>query len=509
MKGTISQIHEDGSRADVEGEDGEIYSLFPGEVRTTRMPTAKKGAGKATSSEPPVVTGQLTIEQKDLPELSKHERKAGKVQHAEYQVTVGDHVFECGDVVSFTANLDMDVTWIAPEGSEPPPLSVQELLLEYLAIEDIEDVGEVVTCRNKVMWDCPWCHRTQHFKAGEIAACSSCHRPFPSPDKFRRSWRRGNDDAVLVSTPQRWECPLETCKLRQPWYVNPGKAAPRKCIKCSTLRPSSNSVAFRSHVDHGTTQEPDFCFCYTATGIQIVTLLDQKKLAGKEGHHAVQEILDQGNQRYVEAKANYQNAGCPHCQPGFANGKGCHHNSLLSVQKLSFGQWYGLVDGDNRYVPRGGQLKRLLDGIPKCCCADLHGGIGAVPKFPFNVFCTPTEAIDEGNKFWDGKATAAVTENRPKYLKAFPVITRSNENMRCHITPRSAAGCFVNVNNVIWIQHLCGTCQCLDHLFTLWQGENSSYDADNYAKRWHLDMTMAKEIERNKEIDVLIALFND
>jgi len=508
MKGTIRDIHEDGSRVDVEGEDGEIYSLFPGEVRTTRVPKPKKGAGKATSSEPSVVTADLTIEPKDLPELSKQERKAGKMQQIEYQVMIDRHVFDCGEEVSFTADQDLCVTWIAPKGSEPPPPSVQELLLEYLTSEDIGDVAETVTCRDKVMWTCPWCSRTQHFNAGNIAACSRCDRPFPSPDEFRRSWQRGDDNATLVFTPQRWECPKETCKCRQPWYLEPGKAAPPKCGKCDTLRPPSNSVAFEKRVDYGTKQAPDFCFCYTATGIRIVTLLDQKQLAGKEGHHAVQEVLDQGNQRYVEAKASYQNAGCPHCEVAFANGKGCHHNSLLPLQKLSFGQWYGLVDGDNRYVPRAAQLKRLLDGIPKCGCDDLHGGIGAVPKFPFNVFCIPTEAIDEGNKFWDGKATAAVTEKRPKYLKAFPVITGSNENMRCHITPRSAAGCFVNVKNVIWIQHLCGTCQCLDYLFTLWQGENASYDADNYAKRWHLDETKAKEIERNKEIDLLIALFN-
>jgi hypothetical protein len=91
---------------------------------------------------------------------------------------------------------------------------------------------------------------------------------------------------------------------------------------------------------------------------------------------------------------------------------------------------------------------------------------------------------NEGEKYWKDKASSIVVKNRPK-LQLFELIPgmADNPSMKCHIVPRSAAGCFTNSKNVIYVQHLCPTCQCLDKLFTLWQGDND-VATEVFERKW-------------------------
>lgn len=502
MRGTLKEINSgEEAYVTIVDEEGNEYQLFLNDdtLRTTiQKPSSQakggaKGGSKSSSSisagEPSVTTGAAQVDDDACLKIGKH------------------HTFAVGASVSFRADRDDIVTWIAPAHFNPPTPSYTEVLEQYLRQDDFSKIHERVHCPEHVQWKCPHCNRTQPFQAGANQRCSRCQQPYPTAPEFVPEWTTSDDSAVLTFIPLKWECGNAKCKSRHLWFAASSKPATNKC-PCGWERPPVESVAYKRWMDHGDDRARAYCECYTPTGVKIQSKVDLQKLIASGNHMSVMDIIAQGDQDFVNSSAKYINKSCPHCLELIMVEKGCRHASLTQIKRVSFSEWYGLTQGDPRFPPRSSQLKLLLDNIPPCCCSDSHKGIGAVPKAPFNVFCMPESPIDQDNKYWNGPAVGLVTENRPLDIGlGFDVITNADKSMRCHIVPRSAGGCFVNVKNVIFIQHLCATCQCLDALFTLWQGENAEYNADKYYKAWVEDPKKAKEKEREGEIRKLIALF--
>jgi len=193
----------------------------------------------------------------------------------------------------------------------------------------------------------------------------------------------------------------------------------------------------------------------------------------------------------MDSARQYSRGGCPHC----ATGKACA-SSVPGTQVKSFSQFYHLDNPSSRRTQnRLRELKLVLDGLPQCTCAD-DRKLKAIPRAPFNVFRTFSGDIDPGERHWNNSKEQS-RKNRLEHLKSaqkepryFDVIlkTDSDQNMQCHTTPRSAGGCFLSGGNVIPIREFCPTCQCLDELFTVWQGENAeNWDEPEYVARFVAD----------------------
>jgi hypothetical protein len=529
VKGTITKIDE--YSVTVKGEDDEEYLAFPGDLRTTRKAkiTQKKSKAKTNPSTEKleVITVEASIEEVEPPSLSKRELKELQRQKQQQNKTkqyiflVGETWLNVGDEVSFLCSGDDTITWLTKGDVEPPPPSIDELLAEYLDTGELGEFDELepkITCPKNIHWHCPWCDLTQHFEPGSKAPCERCSCEFPDGGEFKRRWVMEETfevHAQLTFQPLKWECPH--CQWRQVWYAAPGKPAPARCNQCNEPRPKSHGIAYRETLDH-----EDYCYCYEPTGVSVITTVDLERLVSEGEHLSVKDILDQGDRDFAVSELEYKDKACPFCTPKGSSRKGCQHGSLINATPLRFSAWYGLVESDVRYAPRVAQLHRLLAGIPPCICVNLHGGIGAIPKAPYNVFRDLEEDIDPNDTYWENTCSGIVTEKRPKLSTGYEVITGANEGMKCHIVPRSAGGCYLNVLNVIWIQHLCPTCQCLDALFTCWQGENANIDDDAYAIRWTCSEEQLEELkkspkqieeilnsrkERDEKIDSMIKLF--
>jgi hypothetical protein len=482
MRGLIVEVSEKTVRID--DDDNNVYFLGGEDEIVVSLPPEEEADEGASSS-----TSKKGKKKKaSLPPKKSAKGKAprdpsGKISDIDIgsEFTVCRLTFKQGETVEFAANTDCIVTWLAKEGTPVPegldagtPEKLRDLVGEEI-FDQVREISSTAACKHEVLWQCPPCGRRNLFAVtGEDVVCSSCAKPFPPDDIFKGTWTKeeaSHETHVLVFKPKQWRCPRKECNRVQRWFGPSNKPLPAKCTQCGTSRPEPEDPTYNTDIDHDA-----YVWSYIPTGIGRTSLAEFKKSA-QEGHHSVDEIVRQGNEDFEKAAAAYEKAlGCPYCK---SEGIGCSHPGATGAQCVPFSIWYGL-SGGQKTAYRLTQLQMVLNGIPLCSCRDRFGGrIGAVPKRPWNVFrlIPPQTAIDPDNRYWD-KVAPRVTEQRPK-LDVFdlvPVIT--DPQMKCHIVPRSAGGCFETTDNVIWIQHLCPTCQTLDALFTKWQGENATDEDD-------------------------------
>jgi hypothetical protein len=235
-------------------------------------------------------------------------------------------------------------------------------------------------------------------------------------------------------------------------------------------------------------------------------LLKKLRAASADGKHTtVKAVLDQATSNVEEAKKARTSGQCTHCNNNGA--KGCNHISLKVP--LTFEQWYFLKEEKGELTERSkaryGELDYILSNLPACTCVGQP--LKAIPRYPCNVFFWVTEEIDLNHHYWNENRSLAA-QNRKDYTKTQlgieeitlfePVIkqTEKEKNMLCHVTPRSAGGCFRSGGNVIPLREMCYTCQCLDSLFTDWQGENTGLGPLEKYVNSHLDATTVEETRK-------------
>ncbi|WP_164021770.1 hypothetical protein [Pyxidicoccus trucidator] len=470
----------------------DVCQLFSGEIRISKP---KKESGAKAKGNAKAKIKRKDSNSQELLETAIGEGKLDADDDGRFFQVDSLKLYEKNEF-EFACDEDNVVTWIGPLGSTPPEPTIPEVLRQYITTDEyseFEKLDSVETCRlNDVVWKCPVCDRLNLFTPKrEPCANPHCDKPFPEGDAFKHSWVLDGNTRVLTFLSKCWECPK--CLIRNLWSEGGGT----KCgnISCSFTRPSKGSVEWQCHINHA-----EYLWTYEETGLTVTSLGECLKSEKSAEHHSVEEIIEQGDCGFEKALDLYKDKSCPHCALlGSGEPKGCQHSSVSQLACMRFSEWYGLTEGDYRHETRYRQLASLLSGIPRCMCKDSYDDmIGAVPKPPHNVFRKLIGNIDPNHSYWN-KVSDIVTEKRPK-LKVFEVITNVNPSMKCHIVPRSAGGCFINIRNVIWIQHLCPVCQCLDALFTEWQGENETYDKDQYQKRFVLSEEQLKNLVGKKII---------
>lgn len=358
-----------------------------------------------------------------------------------------------------------------------PPASLRGLSSEQFS-QFSTAYQEMQTCE-KMTFNCPGCEGDMPLSCLD-EGCTKCGWTLPDKvgevEPFRPVY--DEDGHSITFQEYTWVCPV--CQAVVAVYDEGEKK------RCPNGHKVPEPFYFSSELD-----EEEYQLRYTAKST-LNTKVDASKmtqlLASATGHISTREVIDLGDQGFDTAKASYNSGGCPHCKTGKACGSSVPGNNVKS-----FSQFYYLDDQSSRRTQnRLRELKLVLDGLPKCTCAD-DRKLKAIPRAPFNVFRTFGGEIDPEERHWNGSKQQARTL-RTKHLKDakkeplyFDVILKkdNDKNMQCHTTPRSAGGCFLSGGNVIPIREFCPTCQCLDELFTLWQGENAeNWDEQEYVARF-------------------------
>jgi hypothetical protein len=404
--------------------------------------------------------------------------------------------FEVGDQVEFAIDSKGVVTHLGKQGAVLPVTeqgpAIPPVFRRLYSNEGFSSTSAVASkvarCALQDEWRCPSCKKKNLITSETCSGCS--WTVILDEEVFKPHWgaEEYNGIRLLDLRQKQWKCPK--CTMDQPWFdITSLKEKSRDCVKCKEPRPNPGNLAFNTVIDHDS-----FIWCFEPSGVVLTRIADYVASTSSTEHHSPEQLIAQGDKDFDQSLKHYtqKSHGCPHCELIGGTQLGCHDRSLQRDKRVSFSQWYGLSEGNSKRAVRMKELKTLLDGLPLCDCQKQHGAIGAVPKAPYNVFTFVTHDIDPGKKYWNNKAAPILVTNRPK-LDCYQTIS-ADEQMKCHIVPRSAGGCFLNSKNVIFIQHLCPTCQCLDKLFTLWQGDNEVPD-ELFEKKWCLDeATLGKAV---------------
>lgn len=360
-----------------------------------------------------------------------------------------------------------------------PPSTVR--LLSNENFSKFEKVFQSETTCKLLKFECPLCD--EKFEIGMLdKGCPECEWKCPGTVEHVEPFKPVfHDDTNLVKFLRHtWMCP--TCERVVPTFDE--DLDRQVCSACKVI-PAPFYFGSEFVVE-------DYQVKYTRkptldTWVSPAKMVELMK--GSQGHLSVLEIISLGDEGFDEAKKPYDGGGCPHCD----GDKGCNSNAAGRKVK-KFSEWYCLDKPESKRTQnRARELKLVLDGLPKCSCGP-DRNLKAIPQSPCNVFRDLDGDIDPGERHWNNSKDKArnnrvqvVTDcGKGGALFFDPLLKQgADQNMQCHTTPRSAGGCFLSGGNVIPIREFCPTCQCLDELFTLWQGENAcGWGEEEYVARF-------------------------
>jgi hypothetical protein len=485
----------------------------------------KKGLSKKDRRKEKIkAESETTVE--ETPPIAKHQITAKDIEAAgkTAPVTLGGLVLTHGGQIEFAYGLD-GLPLLAASGTDIAAVGESPVLppsfWRFLSGENFSSTKGVknsaLPCEAAQSWLCPFCE-TVNSIGNQTCKNSKCGEDFPQDDHNHNftfkivslatdddetdensegeKVERGSGRMMLKALRRKWQCPKEDCKAINFWTDLEDDEDVESCTKCNTPRPDPHDLTYTYEIDH-----QSYTWIFTRTNVDKRLISNYVASSSSKDHHTAEQLILQGDQDFDKSVKKYSESGgiCPFCT---TSEKGCRHPTMRNAKRVSFSTFYGLTPKDKRYAVRMKQLQSLLNGAPPCACQGTHGGVGAIPKAPYNVFSiVDKQTIDPNNKYWNNNVAPTLNNARSgdkvkttTIYETLPGVIEDPQ-MKCHIVPRSAGGCFRNPKNVIFVQYLCWTCQCLDKLFTLWQSDDQVPD-DTLEKKWLLDEnTLSKLVE--------------